>query len=48
MGLKIKSTGVVRKQLGLNFSGETRDHFNVVDGDIRLTGAGLDRRVSPF
>ncbi|KAG2362741.1 FAD binding domain-containing protein [Suillus spraguei] len=33
--------GVVRKQLGLTFSGETRDNIRIVTGDIRLTG--LDR-----
>ncbi|OAX38814.1 hypothetical protein K503DRAFT_132137 [Rhizopogon vinicolor AM-OR11-026] len=35
--------GVVRKQLGLTFQGETRDDFHIVTGDIRLTCAGLDR-----
>ncbi|KAG2362747.1 FAD binding domain-containing protein [Suillus spraguei] len=35
--------GVVRKQLGLTFLGETRDDIRIVTGDIRLTGAGLDR-----
>ncbi|KIK47456.1 hypothetical protein CY34DRAFT_799419 [Suillus luteus UH-Slu-Lm8-n1] len=35
--------GVVRKQLGLPFLGETRDDFRVVTGDICLTGVGLDR-----
>ncbi|KAG0704757.1 FAD binding domain-containing protein [Suillus ampliporus] len=33
--------GVVRKQLGLTFLGETRDDFFIVTGDICLTG--LDR-----
>jgi hypothetical protein len=47
-GTENESAGVVRKQLGLTFSGETRDHFHIVTGDIRLTGAGLDRTVSPF
>ncbi|KAG1791730.1 FAD binding domain-containing protein [Suillus plorans] len=35
--------GIVRKQLGLTFLGETRDDAQVVTGDIRLTGVGLDR-----
>ncbi|KAG1829222.1 FAD binding domain-containing protein [Suillus subalutaceus] len=35
--------GVVRKQLGLTFLGETRDDFRMVMGDIRLKGVGLDR-----
>ncbi|KAG2125954.1 FAD binding domain-containing protein [Suillus clintonianus] len=35
--------GVVRKQLGLTFLGETRDDTRIVTGDIRLKGAGLDR-----
>ncbi|KAG2118485.1 FAD binding domain-containing protein [Suillus clintonianus] len=35
--------GVVRKQLGLTFLGETRDDNCIVTGDIRLKGAGLDR-----
>ncbi|KAG0704756.1 FAD binding domain-containing protein [Suillus ampliporus] len=35
--------GVVRKQLGLTFLGETRDDFCLVTGDIRLKGVGLDR-----
>ncbi|KAG2071729.1 hypothetical protein BDR04DRAFT_1097681 [Suillus decipiens] len=35
--------GVVRKQLGLTFLGETRDDSRIVTGDIRLTGVGLDR-----
>ncbi|KAG2071737.1 hypothetical protein BDR04DRAFT_1134884 [Suillus decipiens] len=35
--------GVVRKQLGLTFLGETRDDTRIVTGDIRLTGIGLDR-----
>lgn len=40
--------GIVRKQLGLPFLGETRDDTRVVTGDIRLTGVGLDREVRPF
>lgn len=36
--------GVVRKQLGLPFLGETRDDTRVVTGDICLTGVGLDRK----
>ncbi|KAG1745453.1 FAD binding domain-containing protein [Suillus paluster] len=35
--------GVVRKQLGLMFLGETRDDAWIVTGDIRLKGVGLDR-----
>ncbi|KAG2140304.1 FAD binding domain-containing protein [Suillus cothurnatus] len=35
--------GVVRKQLGLTFLGETRDDVRMVTGDIRLKGVGLDR-----
>ncbi|KAG1727595.1 FAD binding domain-containing protein [Suillus lakei] len=35
--------GVIRKQLGLAFLGETRDDFRFLTGDIRLTGVGLDR-----
>ncbi|KAG1745463.1 FAD binding domain-containing protein [Suillus paluster] len=35
--------GVVRKQLGLTFLGETRDDFCIITGDIRLKGVGLDR-----
>ncbi|KAG2158751.1 FAD binding domain-containing protein [Suillus bovinus] len=35
--------GIVRKQLGLTFLGETRDDTRIVTGDIRLTGVGLDR-----
>ncbi|KAG1872108.1 FAD binding domain-containing protein [Suillus tomentosus] len=35
--------GIVRKQLGLTFLGETRDDGQMVTGDIRLTGVGLDR-----
>ncbi|KAG1734178.1 FAD binding domain-containing protein [Suillus lakei] len=35
--------GVVRKQLGLTFLGETREDTRLVTGDIRLTGVGLDR-----
>jgi 2-polyprenyl-6-methoxyphenol hydroxylase-like FAD-dependent oxidoreductase len=35
--------GVVRKQLGLAFLGETRDDTRIVTGDIRLKGVGLDR-----
>ncbi|KAG2043498.1 FAD binding domain-containing protein, partial [Suillus americanus] len=35
--------GIVRKQLGLAFSGETRDDTRLVTGDIRLKGIGLDR-----
>ncbi|KAG1882172.1 FAD binding domain-containing protein [Suillus subluteus] len=34
---------VVRKQLGLTFLGETRDDTQIVTGDIRLKGVGLDR-----
>jgi hypothetical protein len=40
--------GVVRKQLGLPFLGETRDDTRIVTGDICLTGVGLDREVRPF
>ncbi|KAG2130258.1 FAD binding domain-containing protein [Suillus clintonianus] len=35
--------GVVRKQLGLLFLGETRDDVRIVTGDICLKGVGLDR-----
>ncbi|KAG1904383.1 FAD binding domain-containing protein [Suillus fuscotomentosus] len=35
--------GIVRKQLGLTFLGETRDDIRMVMGDIRLHGVGLDR-----
>ncbi|KAG0697640.1 FAD binding domain-containing protein [Suillus ampliporus] len=35
--------GVVRKQLGLTFLGETRDDCRFLTGDIRLKGVGLDR-----
>ncbi|KAG2035884.1 FAD binding domain-containing protein [Suillus americanus] len=35
--------GIVRKQLGLAFLGETRDDTRLVTGDIRLKGVGLDR-----
>ncbi|KAG0703601.1 FAD binding domain-containing protein [Suillus ampliporus] len=35
--------GVVRKQLGLTFLGETRDDFCIITGDICLKGVGLDR-----
>ncbi|OAX43063.1 hypothetical protein K503DRAFT_732282 [Rhizopogon vinicolor AM-OR11-026] len=35
--------GVVRKQLGLTFLGETRDDTHIVIADICLKGAGLDR-----
>ncbi|KAG1867156.1 FAD binding domain-containing protein [Suillus subalutaceus] len=35
--------GVVRKQLGLTFLGETRDDVRMVMGDIRLHAVGLDR-----
>ncbi|KAG2111975.1 uncharacterized protein F5147DRAFT_744648 [Suillus discolor] len=35
--------GIVRKQLGLTFLGETRDDTRVVTGDICLIGVGLDR-----
>ncbi|KAG2125947.1 FAD binding domain-containing protein [Suillus clintonianus] len=35
--------GVVRKQLGLTFFGETREDTQTVTGDIRLTGVGLGR-----
>jgi 2-polyprenyl-6-methoxyphenol hydroxylase-like FAD-dependent oxidoreductase len=35
--------GVVRKQLGLTFLGETRDDVRMVTGDIRLKGVDLDR-----
>ncbi|KAG2103429.1 uncharacterized protein F5147DRAFT_838538 [Suillus discolor] len=34
---------IVRKQLGLTFLGESRDDIQIVTGDIRLTGVGLDR-----
>ncbi|KAG2058482.1 hypothetical protein BDR06DRAFT_950285 [Suillus hirtellus] len=37
--------GIVRKQLGLTFLGETRDDTRIVTGDIRMTGVGLDRLV---
>jgi 2-polyprenyl-6-methoxyphenol hydroxylase-like FAD-dependent oxidoreductase len=37
--------GIVRKQLGLTFLGETRDDVRMVMGDIRLHGVGLDRAV---
>jgi len=40
--------GVVRKQLGLPFSGETRDDTRVVTGDVCLMGVGLDRKVRSF
>ncbi|KAG2740268.1 hypothetical protein P692DRAFT_201857780 [Suillus brevipes Sb2] len=35
--------GIVRKQLGLTFLGETRDDVRMVMGNIRLHGVGLDR-----
>ncbi|KAG1791742.1 FAD binding domain-containing protein [Suillus plorans] len=35
--------GIVRKQLGLTFLGETRDDAQMVTGDIRLMGIDLDR-----
>ncbi|KAG2125949.1 FAD binding domain-containing protein [Suillus clintonianus] len=35
--------GVVRKQLGLTFLGETRDEDRILTGDIRLQAVGLDR-----
>ncbi|KAG2033493.1 hypothetical protein BDR03DRAFT_984975 [Suillus americanus] len=35
--------GVMRKQLGLTFLGETRDDVRLVMGDVRLKGVGLDR-----
>ncbi|EIW78242.1 hypothetical protein CONPUDRAFT_108040 [Coniophora puteana RWD-64-598 SS2] len=35
--------GVVRKQLGLTFLGETRDTIRVVTGDIRFKCSGLSR-----
>ncbi|KAG1864433.1 FAD binding domain-containing protein [Suillus subluteus] len=35
--------GVVRKQLGLTFLGETRDDVRMVMGDIRFKGVDLDR-----
>ncbi|KAG2113850.1 FAD binding domain-containing protein [Suillus discolor] len=38
--------GVVRKQLGLTFLGETRDDIRLVMGDVRLHGVGLDRAYS--
>ncbi|KAG1870469.1 FAD binding domain-containing protein [Suillus tomentosus] len=38
--------GVVRKQLGLTFLGETRDDIRLIMGDIRLHGVGLDRAYS--
>ncbi|KAG2111328.1 uncharacterized protein F5147DRAFT_772046 [Suillus discolor] len=37
--------GIVHKQLGLTFLGETRDDIQIVTGDIRLTGVGLDRVI---
>ncbi|KAG2362728.1 FAD binding domain-containing protein, partial [Suillus spraguei] len=40
--------GVVRKQLGLTFLGETRDDTRIVTGDIRLKGVGLDRHWHRF
>jgi hypothetical protein len=40
--------GVVRKQLGLTFLGETRDDIRLIMGDIRLHGVGLDRAVRPI
>ena len=45
---KVNFTGVVRKQLGLTFLGETRDDTRIVTGDICLKGVGLDRVVSQF
>ncbi|KAG0704743.1 FAD binding domain-containing protein [Suillus ampliporus] len=39
----IGADGVVRKQLGLTFLGESRDDFCIITGDIRLEGIGLDR-----
>ncbi|KIK40226.1 hypothetical protein CY34DRAFT_807452 [Suillus luteus UH-Slu-Lm8-n1] len=39
---EFRFAGVVRKQLGLTFSGETRDNFHIT-GDIRLKGVGLER-----
>ncbi|KAG2118480.1 FAD binding domain-containing protein [Suillus clintonianus] len=38
--------GVVRKQLGLSFLGETRDDTRIITGDIRLKG--VDRAVRPI
>lgn len=38
--------GLVRKQLGLSFVGETRDDQHLVLGDIHL--GGLDRDVRIF
>ncbi|KAG0702988.1 FAD binding domain-containing protein [Suillus ampliporus] len=35
--------GVVRKQLGLVFLGETRNDYRFLTGDVRLKGVGLDR-----
>ncbi|KAG1870457.1 FAD binding domain-containing protein [Suillus tomentosus] len=35
--------GIMRKQLGLTFLGETRDDVRLVMGDIRLRGVGLNR-----
>ncbi|KAG2128040.1 FAD binding domain-containing protein [Suillus bovinus] len=35
--------GIVRKQLGLTFLGETRDDVQLIMGDIRLHSVGLDR-----
>ncbi|KAG2035873.1 FAD binding domain-containing protein, partial [Suillus americanus] len=40
--------GIVRKQLGLAFLGETRDDTRIVTGDIRLKGVGLDRHWHRF
>jgi hypothetical protein len=45
---EFRFASVVRKQLGLTFSGETRDNFHIT-GDIRLEGVGLTvRPVSTF
>jgi hypothetical protein len=40
--------GIVRKQLGLTFLGETRSDQFIVTGDIRLKCPFLDREVCPF
>ncbi|KAG2035231.1 FAD binding domain-containing protein [Suillus americanus] len=40
---EVEIVGVVRKQLGLMFPGETRPEIRIVAGDVHLTGVGLDR-----
>ncbi|KAG0692177.1 hypothetical protein DFH29DRAFT_1084926 [Suillus ampliporus] len=35
--------GVMRKQLGLVFLGETRNDYRFLTGDVRLKGVGLNR-----